>query len=331
MMHSAIQLKPLSKDHPPMLQVVVDTEEVFDWHAPFDRAQTDVSHMRHVHRVQEIFDRYGIKPIYVVDHPVASQPQGYEPLAALLAQDRCMIGAHLHPWVSPPHDEVVNTHNAYPGNLPYALEQEKLERLTHTITANFGQRPVIYKAGRYGFGPNSAEILAELGYHIDLSPSPGFDQSVDGGPDHSRYPYTPFTFAAGKQRLLCLPTTGGFMGGLHRWGPYLQPYLQSTWAQPLKLGGIFSRLGLLSRLRLSPEGFEQADLQQLTQWLMGKGERLFTLSFHSPSWEKGHTPYVQSETQLQEFLNRIDRYCHFFMHELGGVYHTPATLQQMLK
>ena len=53
----------------------------------------------------------------------------------------------------------MNAHNSYPGNLPRDLEAEKLRLLTEKITRSFGTRPVTYLAGRYGFGPNTGEIL----------------------------------------------------------------------------------------------------------------------------------------------------------------------------
>src|SRR5690606_9158651 len=109
-----------------------------------------------------------------------------EPLRAWAAEGRAIVGAHLHPWVSPPHDEDVNARNSYPGNLPAALERAKLERLRDEIEARIGQRPVVYKAGRYGFGPHTADALAALGFEIDLSGCPAFDHSADGGPDYAK-------------------------------------------------------------------------------------------------------------------------------------------------
>ncbi|ABK45798.1 conserved hypothetical protein [Magnetococcus marinus MC-1] len=328
-MHPSMRPVRLPTEHPPILQMVVDTEESFDWAAPFNREQIDVSHMQYVQRLQAIADQFGVQPIYVVDYAVAAQKAGYQPLKALLQAGRCHIGAHLHPWVNPPHREPVTPYNAYPGNLPEPLERAKLLALTETIALHFGVRPTLYKAGRYGFGPNTAAILGDLGYQVDLSPSPGFDQSADGGPDHRAYPCHPFSFAAGSKRLLCLPTTGGFMGGLHGLGGRLQPWLHTPWGRRLRLGGLLSRSGLLSRMRLSPEGYELGDLQRYSRWLWQRGERVFTLSLHSPSWSVGNTPYVQSEAQLQHLLTTVHDYCAFFMGSMQGCYRTPEQIKQL--
>ena len=132
---------------------------------------TGVTHMRHIHRAQDVFDAFGIVPNYVIDYPIATQPEAVAPLKAYADTGRALIGAHLHPWVSPPFDEEVNARNSYPGNLPRALEHEKLRVLTGRISAAFGAPPLTYLAGRYGFGPNTGEILESLGYEVDISRS----------------------------------------------------------------------------------------------------------------------------------------------------------------
>jgi len=104
----------------PKLLVVVDTEEEFDWSRPFDRRNTGVEHMRSIHLFQEVCDAEGVRPVYVIDHPIATQETSIAPLRAFRREGRCEIGAHLHPWVSPPFDEEVNARNSYPGNLPVA-------------------------------------------------------------------------------------------------------------------------------------------------------------------------------------------------------------------
>src|SRR5579862_3250137 len=85
---------------PPTLVVVIDTEEEFDWAAPFDPASTGVSNVLCQGLAQNIFDSYRLVPTYVIDYPVANDPKAVDVLARLAADRRCEIGAHLHPWVN---------------------------------------------------------------------------------------------------------------------------------------------------------------------------------------------------------------------------------------
>ena len=139
----------LEKDLPPQLIVVIDTEEEFDWNKPVNRGSTSVASMQYIHRVQDIFDEYGIRPCYVIDYPIAAQQEAYQYLVKIFKDNRCDIGAHLHPWVTPPETEKLIPINTYPGNLEQSLEYEKLNNLTQVIHQNFDFQPTIYKAGRY--------------------------------------------------------------------------------------------------------------------------------------------------------------------------------------
>jgi hypothetical protein len=178
----------------PLLLVVVDTEEEFDWFKPHSRDQVSTRAIASQARAHEIFGRFGIRPTYVIDYPVATQESGYGPLKELFDDGLCQIGTHLHPWVNPPFDEPVCNVNTYPGNLPRELERAKLAALTEAIGERFGRRPTVYKAGRYGVGPNTAEILAELGYTIDTSVVPRTDFRSDEGPDFRQCGAHPYWF-----------------------------------------------------------------------------------------------------------------------------------------
>lgn len=314
---------------PPVLVVVVDTEEEFDWNAPFTRSSTGVGAMGELHRAQDLFDELGIRPIYVADYPVVTQQGGVLPLREILTEGRAEVGAHLHPWVSPPFEEEVSRPNSFAGNLPRSLETRKLESLMDRIQAAFGVRPVAYKAGRYGLGTNSPEILEELGFQVDLSVCPAFDFGAEGGPDYSRFTSDPFWF--GKSRhLLGLPSTGGYVGFLHRYGADLYRLTERPMMQRARLGGILSRLRGLSRLHLSPEGHSFDELRYLTTSLLHRGLRVFSLSFHSPSLKPGCTPYVRNDSELRTFMKTLRSYCKFFLGELRGRSMTPTELRDFL-
>src|SRR5262250_2430572 len=108
MAHDVVRIRD---DEPPRCVVIIDAEEDFDWSNGYSRQNVSVRSMREIGKVQEVFDMFGVTPVYVVDYPVASQPDGYRPLQEIHASGRCLIGAHLHPWVNPPFDEVVSCRN----------------------------------------------------------------------------------------------------------------------------------------------------------------------------------------------------------------------------
>jgi len=313
----------------PTLAVVIHTEEEFDWAKPYDRRATGVRHMRRIDRVQDIFDAYGIVPNYVIDYPIASQDEAISPLKTFADAGRALIGAHLHPWVSPPYAEELNTRNSYPCNLPRELEAEKLERLTVQIETAFGRRPVTYLAGRYGFGANTGSILEALGYEVDISAAVPIDFSSDGGPDYSGYTSHPYWFGRNR-KLLGLPGTGGYVGWLRRGGTPLYRAATRPLMKRLKLAGACARLHAIERIRLSPEDYSEPEMRRLTRALLSDGMRVFVFSFHSPSAMPGGTPYVRSEQDLDRFCDKCRGYFSFFMNELGGVPMTPLEIRDVL-
>lgn len=309
----------------PLLIVVIDTEEGFDWSKPHSRNNTDVSAMSDIGLVQKIFDKYDLKPCYVVDYPIATQSLGNSLLKTYLAESRCVIGAHLHPWVNPPHDEKVSRLNSFPGNLEYSLERDKLSMLLDAIAENLGSYPQIYKAGRYGFGRNTPSIMDELRLSVDLSPTPGFDYSLEGGPDFSDYSNSPFWFGPGMKQL-CIPCSGGYVGHLGRYSSKVYRIVTNRWLNGVKAPGIMSRLRLLERIRLSPEGFSLHDMKRVANYLVERGDKILTMSFHSPTVTPGWTPYVSNKIELADFLGKIEGFLGYFREDVGGGFTDPVDI-----
>ena len=315
---------------PPILLTVVSTEEEFDWSKPFDRGAASVRAAGYIDRAQHVFDEHGVRPTYVVDFPIASQPASVAPLKAIQDSDRCEIGAHLHPWVSPPFDEELSVHNSFPGNLAGDLEALKLRVLTETIERNFGRRPRAYQAGRYGFGARTASALEQEGYDVDLSASPGFDYRGEGGPDYSKFDPRPFWYGP-RRRMLAVPVTGAFVGFASHGARGLLSAGQSPRLAWMRIPAVLSRCGAIERTRLSPEGFDHDANRRLTRALLERGVRVFVFSFHSPSVLPGCTPYVRDERELTQFLNTCRRYYEYFHGELGGISMTAQQLVQHLR
>ena len=313
----------------PLLLAVVDTEEEFDWGKGFSSGERSVTAMRRQGLAQRIFEPYRLMPTYLVDYPIASLEDGYKPLIEFLRDGRCEIGAHLHPWVNPPLEEKVCTHNSYVCNLPADLERRKLMQLKAAIEHNFKVVPEVYKAGRFGAGAATAAMLEDLGFRIDCSVYPRTDLRSDGGPDFRRYSADPCWFGSGR-RLLEIPLTAGFTGLLRRSGPEIYRLIGSDWSVRLKLTAVFSRSHLLDFVRLTPEGMTLAEAKRLTRVLWERGEqRVFAMSYHSPSLEPGHTPYVRDHRDLERFLGWLDGYLDFFFTELHGTASTPMEVHRL--
>lgn len=274
--------------------LTIDTEEEFDWRKPFRRDGYRLDHLERIDHFQRFCENLDVSPVYLVDWPVAQSPLAQEVLGAAAQEGRAEIGIQLHSWVNPPFEEEVSTHNSFAGNLPAGLEAEKFNRLADAIESKFGVIPQIFRSGRYGLGPNSAAMLKARGIKIDSSVRPLHDFSPQGGPDFTNHPLTPYWSDADRD-LLELPLTSAYWGLLRKQGRILHGML----GQVQRAGGLFSRLGLLERIALTPEGVTKQEALRGIDISLDDGLDLLVLSLHSPSIAPGYTPYVQSEEDVE--------------------------------
>lgn len=315
----------------PVLCVIVDVEEEFDWSGPFSRRNTFVNSIHGLRRGHDIFRRYGLQPTYLLDYPVVADPHAREFLGTRAESAEAVIGAQLHPWVTPPFEEVVCPYNSFPCNLEENLERRKLATLTQAINEALGVTPQVYKAGRYGFDLGREHILRDLGYVVDTSIMPFRDYSgMGGGPDSFAFPDQPF-WTEPEHRVLYLPVTHSVIGplrGLSR--SWFGRLVFGTSASRMHIPGALARLGLFERIMLTPEGLNLEALQRLTRSLLAASYRVLILSLHSSSFVKGGTPYARSDEDIEAMLSRIERFLEFFFRSVGGASMNPLELKLAL-
>jgi hypothetical protein len=273
--------------------VTVDTEEEFDWNRPIERESHTVQTVARLARFQEFCEGQGVCPIYLVDYPIISSPSAVAILHDAVAAGKAEVGVQLHPWVNPPHDEDVTERNSFAGNLPEPLERAKFKALRDAIELQIGAAPLIYRAGRYGVGPNTAQILSDGGIAIDSSVRSRFDYSAAGGPNFRDLPIRPWWINRGAG-MMELPLTTVYWGLLRQLGPFLYARM---WRVP-RLRGALARIGVLERIPLTPEGVTIEEAIRGIDIAIDESLPVLVFSFHSPSLAPGFTPYVRSEDDL---------------------------------
>ena len=269
--------------------ILADAEEEFDWNKPLQRMATSTEAIMALPTANRFFTERGCVPTYLVDWPVVSNAHSAATMRRMIEEGACEIGSQLHPWVNPPFEETVTAANSYAGNLPPDLEAAKLEMLTAKIEAETGVRPIVYRAGRYGVGPNTASLLARLGYRLDVSVRASFNYHAQGGPNFSQHPIWPWTVGPSLSELPLTATNTGILRdriGYNDFGP---------------ARGFLARTGLFDRVPLTPEGVRLHDALIAIRQLLETDHQLFSLSFHTPTVVPGHTPYVRNASDLKKF------------------------------
>jgi len=292
------------------LLITIDTEE--DNWAHYRTTDNPVENIECIEKLQTLFDRYGVKPTYLVSYPVATNPRSVSILNSIRKDGRCEIGSHCHPWNTPPFDEDINVYNSMLCNLPEDLQYEKLKSLHEVICENFGVSPVSFRAGRWGFDSKVARSLVRLGYRVESSVTPYCGWAAYTGPDFSAYDPQPFKFtpdslspqATGS--LLQIPASIGYLQQNFQRCQRLSQLLDAGLCKSFHLMGVLRRLRMLNKVWLSPESADADTMIKLAKRLRKEKYPCLNMTFHSTSLLAGLSPFVATEQEGMRFLQNIE-------------------------
>lgn len=298
------------------LIVTIDTEEDnWDNYSPTNYTLDNVDM---IPSLQLLFDDLNVKPTYLITYPVATDKTAISLLKGILEEGRCEIGAHCHPWNTPPFEEEINEKNSMLCNLPTELQYKKLSFLHQAIKKHFNIEPESFRSGRWGYNKDVAKNLYKLGYKIDTSITPYTDWTKYYGPDFLNISPQPYKFSSdniffesSNGHLVEIPVTIGFLQQNFTLSNYLMKILRIRPISKLRLIGIMSRLNLLNKVWLSPEVCDSKEMIKLAQIFMRKNYKFINMTFHSSSLKYGLTPFVQTKEEEKRFLERIREFLIF--------------------
>lgn len=298
----------------PLLVVVsIDTEED-NWEPA--RENVKVTNIRALPSLQRTFESFGIRPTYFTSYQVARVGWAAALLRDIASKGAAEIGAHLHPWNTPPTTEPMQPFNTMMKNLSDELQEEKVAVLTDAIGGIVGRRPISFRAGRFGLGATGARILAKRGYAVDSSVTPFLDwRRYDCGPDYRDAPLhvyrpslTDVTRPTPDGPIVEVPLSIGYTRGpFSRWY-HRHEWLVATRVGRVSLASIAYRSHFLRKVQLSFETDSVRDMLILTRQLVREGARCIHLSWHSPSMVAGLSPFTRHMADRRHLRANIDRY-----------------------
>ena len=295
-----------------LVMVSIDTEED-NWRPCRDGVTID--NIRELPRLDALLRRLGVRATYFTTYQVAIREWAVALLQELQAGG-AEIGAHLHPWNTPPLDEPFLPRNSMLANLPAPLQLAKLERLTETLRRALGAAPAVFRAGRYALGPETVPALVRCGYQVDSSVTPYVSwEAFDEGPSFVGAPVDPYRLGGGDVRipqpdgaLLEIPMSIGFSRTPFGVWSGIRQVLASPVLRPLHLAGLAARVGLIKRIFLSPEIHGVPDMLTLSHHLIDQGARCLHLFFHSGSLRAGLSPHSPNGAAVERLYARIAGY-----------------------
>ncbi len=281
----------------------VDTEADDQWTAAA-RKQLTVENIHRLPHLQALCDRYGVRPTYLVTYEMAVSDRAKKVLHELASTGRAEIGTHHHPWSTPPQVE----DHLYPLNLTPAHFREQLLWLTEAVAGITGEAPVSYRAGRNGFAGWQVPILEELGYLVDSSVDPFFNEKRKGGPSFAGAPLAPYFVSpedprkAGSSGLLEIPVTSALD---REWPVWLQTaYADVSSAYHFRRA--LRLLGVARPIWLRPSYSKASDMKLLARRILEDGRAPANIIFHSSELLPGASPYNATKGDVERFYRDLE-------------------------
>lgn len=291
------------------LIITIDTEE--DGWGDYTEGSTGVSNIEMVPELQGILESFNARPTYLVSYPVAKDPKSAELFKRLVQEGKAEVGAHCHPWNTPPFLSQNGERTSMMCNLSSELQYKKLTVLHEAIIDNIGVEPTSFRAGRWAFNSDVAGNIRSLGYRVDTSITPYVDWSASYGPDFSlcsprHYRFSTDDIFTPKDRgdLLEVPATIGFLQkDFHLANTIHRRF--GTILKRTKFNGLMWRLGLINKVWLSPDVSSTPLMIKLAERMDEEGYGYINMSFHSPSLVSGLTPFTKTPGDKTAFLEKI--------------------------
>ncbi len=272
------------------------------------------SNLRQVPGLVDRLAALGVRLTVLPTHLVSVDDYGAGLLQDLEARDDVEVGAHLHPWTSPPLDEPLSPDRTMMCNLSEELQHAKLRRHTDHLTELLGRAPTSFRAGRWALGPSTARAVIACGYRVDSSVTPWRSWAQWHGPDFAGAPMDvyridgegPVTRPAPGGPLVELPPSSGFSRRPFHRMHQLRELAARRPVSWLRLRGLAARAGLLEPIFMSPETASGEQMATLARQILATGTRYVHVMWHSQSLVPGLGPFVTTAAEADRFMARLE-------------------------
>ncbi len=287
------------------LAITVDVEEEGLFRGKYEQVPLGVANVRELSKLDFIPREFGFPLTLLVTYAVAKDKRACEVLASWRERNGAEIGAHLHPWNTPPFNNRPGSAEGGGESRGNLLLREKLVYLRGAIRDGLGVAPRSFRMGRFEVSPTILTLLREQKFQVDSSVVP-LRQEI-GGPDQFLSPPDPYWIQPSdlpEPPLLEVPLTSVplWIRGpalIYRLSKFL-PAGQGEW-----LRRIFSYVGAAGP---QPTMFPLASMCHGTRLHRRRGGRVITLYLHSSELLPGASPQFPNEAAVQRLLRKLRRF-----------------------
>jgi hypothetical protein len=289
------------------LIVSIDVEEDSLFSGQYPTIPPGVTNVRQLERLAFLAKEHGVPLTLLVTHPVAEDPTCCALLKRLAQTERAEIGAHLHPWCTPPFGRNSMPEPVPMSSMPVDALRAKLENLHSSISKNIGIEPVSFRAGRFDLSPHLLQLLPEFGITADSSVVP-CHPATSGPPDYPLVFPDPHSHPM-EPRVLEVPLTITAL-----WPAAARlVFSHARSLPPLFRKMCYSATRYLNSAGIHPAWFSLAVMKKATRLHAERGGQALNMFLHSSELSPGATPINRTERDVQDFVGKIRRYLEWVM------------------
>jgi hypothetical protein len=251
-----------------------------------------------------LFKQFNVKPTYFVSPEVLEDADSAQLLRESVRNREMEVGAHLHPEFVEPGRRLFLSNmgggsaDQIQKQLSAELEESKLANLTRLHEQALAEKPLTFRAGRFGLSENTLPILAKLGYRIDSSVTPAVRwQLKEGVLDYRAAGTAPHWVNTPHGRILEVPLAIAAMTSvgrtLLRW-----PHLPAR-----VVGKVLGRKAKPVWLR---PGYSST--AEMIDYVRTSTDPVMVLMFHSVEVIPGANPYFLTQRQTGEMLDSLGKF-----------------------
>ena len=283
------------------LVISVDVEEEGLFSGQYPRQPPGVTNVEQLRRLEFVAREFRIPLTLLATYSVARDPAAAEILRRWRDVYGAEIGAHLHPWSTPPFASPAAVEPVPADQMPIPLVQAKLDTLRQTVREAFRTDPVAFRMGRFDLGRHVVRLLPACGFRTDSSIVPL--RRVRGGPDHFLEPSDPFplTDESGAALLREVPLTmvAWWQRGPVFWNrcaALLPGRLREGWLACFRYGGAVG---------IHPSWFSLPAMQWAARLHGERQGRVLNLFLHSSELQPGASPRFPTEAAVGRLVGRL--------------------------
>jgi hypothetical protein len=306
------------------LVISIDVEEEGLFSGQFPRTPPGARNVAQLKRLEFIPREFGFPLTLLTSYQVARDPAACVVLARWRDHYGAEIGAHLHPWNTPPFADLPEPEPVRSERLPLPLLREKFQSLLTGLQEGLGAAPTSFRMGRFDWGPKVLSLLPEFGLKVDSSMRPLTQKK--GGPDHFLAPADPFFLppaGPGGAALLEAPVTlVPVCPGTPRLIYRLSRRLPPRWGELLR--GAFPYVAVMGP---QPTMFSLPVMRWSVRRHRQEGGQVVNMYFHSSELLPGGNPLFPTEAAVSRLVRKIKKFLEWLVKRgpvqgvtLGGLY-----------